>query len=262
MLEIPLTELAENPFQPREDYNREALVELAESIRQNGVIQPVAVCRRGEGYLLISGSRRKKAAEIAGLKTIPAYVLNVKSDAELLELALVENLQREDLNPLELASGYRKLIEECGLTQEEVASKVGKKRSTVTNTLRLLKLPQEIKEGLRREKISMGHARALISVEESEFQIELFHRIISEDMNVRQLEKTISRGRIIRRHKTAEVPKSVNLIDFENRLRRVFATKVNLTARRRGGIIEISYFSDEELERLMEILEAKANSED
>ncbi len=261
ILEIPLEELAENPFQPRQDYERESLIELAESIRQNGVIQPVTVCRRGEGYLLITGARRKKAAKIAGLKTLPAYVLDIKSDAELLELALVENLQREDLNPLELAAGYQRLIDECGMSQEEVAAKVGKQRSTITNTIRLLKLPDTIKEGLRNDKITMGHARALLAVEDEELQLALYHRTLREGINVRQLEKLASRSDILRRKKTAQIAKPPYVVDFENRLRTLYATKVNITPRRRGGVIEINYFSEDELERLMEIMESRNNSD-
>ena len=257
LLEIPVKSITMNPFQPRETINPQALQELADSIRENGIIQPLAVCTKEEGgYQLITGGRRLRAAQMAGLRTVPVVVIEVESDAELLELALVENLQREDLNPLELAQGYRRLIEECGLTQEEVAVKVGKSRPTVTNTLRLLKLPEAIKQGLRTGEISMGHAKALVSVEDADFARSIYLRIIREGLNVRQLERLISKGKpSISKSKSAPA-KNPHYIDIENRLRSIFGTKVSLSPRRKGGIIEITFFSEEDLERLLELLEA------
>ena len=249
-----------NPFQPRETMELQALQELADSIRENGIIQPLAVCVKDEGgYQLIAGGRRLKAAVMAGLRTVPVVVIEVESDAELLELALVENLQREDLNPLELAQGYRRLIEECGLTQEEVAVKVGKSRPTVTNTLRLLKLPETIKDGLRTGKISTGHAKALVSVEDADFARSIYQRILREGLNVRQLEKLISKGKPSISKPKDKPAKNPHYIDIENRLRSLLGTKVSVSPRGKGGIIEITFFSDEDLERVLELLEANAD---
>jgi ParB family chromosome partitioning protein len=238
----------------------QALKELADSIRENGLIQPIAVCRNGDEYRLISGARRLKAAQIAGLNLIQAVVLEVESEAQLLELALVENLQREDLNPLELANGYKRLIDECGLTQEEVAKKVGKERPTITNTLRLLKLPDFIKEALRKNEISAGHAKALVGVEDNDKAVDLCRRIIKEGLNVRQLERLITNLEHTSRKKIA-IGKSSYILEVENRLRKLYGTKINITTRRKGGVIEISYFSQVELERLLEVLETVAEGE-
>jgi ParB family chromosome partitioning protein len=259
-LEIPISAVKENPFQPRLDMDLQALKELADSIRENGLIQPIAVCRNGDEYRLISGARRLKAAQIAGLNLIQAVVLEVESEAQLLELALVENLQREDLNPLELANGYKRLIDECGLTQEEVAKKVGKERPTITNTLRLLKLPDFIKEALRKNEISAGHAKALAGVEDNDKAVDLCRRIIKEGLNVRQLERLITNLEHTSRKKIA-AGKSSYIMEVENRLRKLYGTKINITTRRKGGVIEISYFSQVELERLLEVLETVAEGE-
>ena len=257
MLEAPLSKLKDNPFQPRAEIDPQSLEELSNSIKANGVIQPVAVCRRGDDYILISGARRRRAAEIAGLQSIPAVVLEISSDEELLQLALVENLQREDLNPIELAAGYQRLIEECGLTQEEVAERVGKKRSTIANTLRLLGLPVPIQQGLRNGVISMGHARALAALEDTDVQLALYNRIIKEGMNVRKIEKLASGiAKSVDKGKPLEPETNPYLADIEERLRKSLATKVCINSRgKKGGVIEISYFSDEELERLIEIIE-------
>ena len=255
LLQLSLKSIHQNPFQPRESMAPESLRELADSIRENGVIQPIAVCKRDGVFQLISGARRVKAAEIAGLKTVPAVLLEIESDEQLLELALVENLQREDLNPIELALGYKKLVDEYGLTQEEVAQKVGKGRPTVANTMRLLKLPPKIQQAVRSGELSMGHARALISVEDEGTILSLFNRILKDGMNVRQLEKSISSGKSAGKKKTTGPQTSIYLSDLENRLRSILATKVSISSRRKGGVIEISYFTDDELERLIELLE-------
>jgi len=254
LLYIKPGEIRSNPYQPREGMDAEALGELAESIRENGVIQPIAVCRRDDGYQLISGARRLKAAQMAGLTTIPAFLIEVESDAQLLELAIVENLQREDLNPLEVAQGFKRLMEECGLTQEMVAQKVGKSRPAVANFLRLLKLPGDIRQALREDKISMGHARALLAVEDETEMSKWCRRVIKEGIPVNRLEKLIAE-----RKKVSPLPHSVEeknpyLQDIEDRLRGVYATKVTVIGRKKGGVIEIVYFSEEELERLLEML--------
>ncbi len=260
LLYIKPEEIRLNPFQPREGMDAEALRELAESIKENGVIQPVAVCRKDDGYQLISGGRRLKAAQMAGLSTIPAFLIEVETDAQLLEMAIVENLQREDLHPLEIAQGFRRLMEECGLTQEMVAVKVGKSRPAVANFLRLLKLPGDIKQALREDKISMGHARALLAVEDEKEMSRWCRRAMKEGIPVNRLEKMIAAGKKANPLPHHLVEKNPYLSDIENRLRGIYATKVTVTGRKKGGVIEIAYFSEEELERILEMLE-KANSE-
>ncbi|MBC8204892.1 ParB/RepB/Spo0J family partition protein [bacterium] len=252
---IPLDKISANPFQPRTEMNVEAIKELAQSIEVNGVIQPIAVRRHADGYQLITGARRVTASRMAGLQEIPAVILEIDSEAQMLEIALVENLQREDLNPMELAAGYQRLMTECGVTQEEVARKVGKGRPTVANTLRLLKLPKEIQDALRQDKITMGHARALLSAEDLQIQMTLFRRTMKEGISVRILEKLVSKPRksvkII-----SEYQPNPFITDIEDRLRTSLATRIKLKRNKKGGVIEIYYYSDSELERLVENLES------
>ena len=189
---VEVSKVRPNPYQPRQNFDPESLNELKRSIMEKGVIQPVTVRRVAEGnYELISGERRIRASQEAGLKTIPAYIIKVSSDEEMLELALVENLQREHLNPLEIAVSYQRLIDECRLTQEEVAQKIGKDRTTVTNFLRLLKLPEKIKDSLRKDEISMGHARALIALPDEKVQLRMHERIVKQGLSVRNVESLV-----------------------------------------------------------------------
>lgn len=186
---LPLLQIEVNPFQPRSHFEQQALNELVESIKLHGIIQPVTVRKMGyDRFQLISGERRFRASQLAGLETIPAYV-RVANDQAMLEMALVENIQRENLDAIEIAISYKRLIEECSLTQEQLSEKVSKQRSTVTNYLRLLKLPPEVQLGIREKKISMGHARALINVEKVEDMVEIYHRIIEDDLSVRDVEE-------------------------------------------------------------------------
>ena len=256
LLELELAQIKENPYQPREKMDTDSLRELADSIVENGIIQPLAVCKRNNGYQLIAGARRLKAAKLAGLRKVPAIMIEIESDEQLLELAIVENLQREDLNPIELAQGYKRLIDECGLTQEEVAKKVGKSRPSVANSMRLLKLPNDIQDAVKKGHLTMGHARALVSIEDREEVRSLARRVIREGMNVRTLEKLISREARRGAGDAKEKVKSLHLVDIENRLRSLYATKVNVSPRQKGGVIEFSYFSEDELERLLELLES------
>ena len=256
LLELELAQIKENPYQPREKMDTDSLRELADSIVENGIIQPLAVCKRNNGYQLIAGARRLKAAKLAGLRKVPALMIEIESDEQLLELAIVENLQREDLNPIELAQGYKRLIDECGLTQEEVAKKVGKSRPSVANSMRLLKLPNDIQDAVKKGHLTMGHARALVSIEDREEVRSLARRVIREGMNVRTLEKLISREARRGAGDAKEKVKSLHLVDIENRLRSLYATKVNVSPRQKGGVIEFSYFSEDELERLLELLES------
>ncbi len=181
-----------NPYQPRNDFEEEALKELAESIDKIGIIQPITICKTdGQKFKLISGERRFRAAKINGMKEIPAYIRGADSDEEMLQMALIENIQREDLNPMEVALSFQRFVDEFELTQEELSEKVGKKRSTVANYMRLLKLPLEIQAALRDNKLSMGHARALISVGHADEQLKIFNRIIHKGLSVREVEKIV-----------------------------------------------------------------------
>ena len=256
LLELPIDAVSENPFQPREGMDPESLRELADSIRQNGIIQPIAICKRDNGYQLISGGRRLKAARIAGLRTVPAVLIEIESDAQMLELAIVENLQREDLNPLELAKGYKCLMDEYNLTQEQIAEKVGKQRPTIANFLRLLNLPVVIQQGLKDGVISTGHAKALVAIDDPELQLALYTRTVAEGMNVRRIEKLSRIGGIRKKSPDSEAPDDPYIKDFENRLRTTLATKVKISKKSKGGVIEISFFSDDELVRLVEMLES------
>ncbi len=257
---VEVSKVRPNPYQPRLNFDPESLNELKRSIMEKGVIQPVTVRRVAEGnYELISGERRIRASQEAGLKTIPAYIIKVSSDEEMLELALVENLQREHLNPLEIAVSYQRLIDECRLTQEEVAQKIGKDRTTVTNFLRLLKLPERIKESLRKDEISMGHARALIALPDEKIQLRMHERIVKHGLSVRNVE-TLVRDFGKKPEKKSHSPSSGrsdgSFQSIETRLRQSFGTKVTIRKQQGGGgEIVIEYYNSGDLDRLLDLLE-------
>jgi len=253
--EIEVDRILPNPYQPREDFDQASLEELKRSISEKGVIQPITVRRYESGYQLIAGERRLRVVKELGYRTIPAFIVDVKSDSELLELALVENIQREDLNPIDLARAYQRLIDECHLTQEQVAQKVGKDRTTITNFLRLLKLPSEIKDSVRTGAISMGHARALLSIEDPELQKRVWRKIIKQGLSVRKVEALV---RELSEPKPAPflpvIRKSPYILQAEEKFREVFGTQVRIHPKKDGGKIEIEYYSQEDLERLLEIV--------
>lgn len=254
---IPLDRIERNPYQPRADFDAASLDELARSIREKGVIQPITVRRHGDAYQLISGERRVRAARDAGLAHIPAYIIRVATDEEMLELALVENLQREHLNPVEIAISYRRLIDECSFTQEEVARRIGKDRTTVTNSLRLLKLPEEIQDALRHGSLTSGHARALIAIENEAMQLHLFHRITRDELSVREVERLV-RGKSPRRpaRPSPAVTANTHLSNVEERIRRILGTKVTVRPLQNGrGEIVLEYYSSDDLSRLVELVE-------
>lgn len=256
---IPIAKITPNPFQPREEFHRAALDELKQSIIEKGVIQPITVRPNGEGFQLISGERRLRAATEAGFKEIPAYVIEVHSDREMLELALIENIQRERLNPIEIALGYHKLIEECDLTQEQVSQRVGKDRSTVANFLRLLKLPDPIQASLRGGEISMGHARALINLDDNEAQLDIWRQAVKDKYSVRKVESLVNKyGRQKgepKKKPVKEEPKSIDAAQVETQLRERLATKVKLHHTKKGsGEIIIEYYSVDDLERLLDLI--------
>jgi ParB family transcriptional regulator, chromosome partitioning protein len=258
-IRIQLSLIQRNPFQPRADFSPAALDELRASIQEKGVIQPITVRRIEGGYQLISGERRVRAAREAGLRTIPAFILAVATDEEMLELALIENLQREQLNPIEIGISYRRLMDDCGLTQEEVAQRIGKERSTVTNFLRLLKLPDEIQVAVRRGEITGGHARALLAFDEKPRQMSAFHKIVTRGLSVREVEAMVRKdakgggGKAARpRHAASSALSSV-----EDRLRRLLGTKVQIRHGSGGkGEIVIEYYSSDDLDRLIEVFES------
>ena len=246
-----------NPKQPRRDFDEQALQELSQSIKLHDIIQPVTVAKMGKKYQLIAGERRFRASKMAGLKDIPAYVRSA-NDQELLELALLENLQRENLNAIEIALSYKRLMEEVSLTQEQVADRMGKERSTVTNYIRLLKLPPDIQVAVRNAKLTMGHARTLIGVENVEQQLFIFGEIMKNGLSVRQTEELVRRvnhtdkGNAKKPAKNTLPPAYQRIQD---NLATHFSTKVNLDRSKNGkGSINIEFYSDEELDSILEKL--------
>jgi ParB family transcriptional regulator, chromosome partitioning protein len=257
---LEISRIRPNPLQPRADFDPQALDELKESIREKGVIQAVTVRRAEDGmYELISGERRIRAATEVGLLLIPAYVIEVSTPLEMLELALIENLQREHLNPIEIAISYQRLMNDVGLTPDDVGKKVSKDRTTVVNFLRLLRLPQKIQESLRKGGLTMGHARALAGLTEEMLQLRIFDRIVKKDLNVRQTEKLVREA-----GKTAAKPKSParrpydsNVTDLAEHLQRVLGTRVRIQRQGEGrGEIQVEFYSDDDLGRLFDLLKS------
>ncbi len=264
---VPMLKIAQieaNPFQPRSHFEEEALLELSESIRKHGIIQPVTVRKMGyDKYQLISGERRFRASQIAGLTEVPAYI-RIANDQAMLEMALVENIQRENLDAIEVAISYKRLIDECNLTQEELSNKVSKQRSTITNFLRLLKLPIEIQLGVRERKISMAHARTLINIEDKETQLALFEAISEQDLSVRQVEEMV---KSLNEKEPDEVlvniaPKAKKLIELSGEHKKIagelkskFSKRTELKRLPSGkGKIIIPFNSDEDLNKLLGML--------
>lgn len=256
---IPIEEIRPNPYQPRnfkdEALNSAEFLELIASIKEKGVLQPVVVRRRADGYELVLGERRWRAAKAAGLKTIPAIVRSA-DEREMLEMALVENLMREDLNPIEEAMGYKNLIEHFGLTHEDVARRMGRDRSTITNALRLLSLPFKVRDALAAGKITPGHARALLTLNSRREQVELCERIIAEGLSVRTVERLCGE----RKPKKAQEPKEkeVHIQELEMNLQEYLGTKVTIIPPRKSGAspgkIIIDFFSPEDLDRLLKLI--------
>lgn len=254
--EIAITQIEVNPFQPRTEFDQEAVQELAASIQQLGIIQPLTVRKLGyDKYQLISGERRFRASQLAGLEKIPAYI-RIANDQEMLEMALVENIQREQLNAIEVALSYKRLMEECKLTQERMSERVGKKRSTVTNYLRLLKLPTEIQAGLRDGKISMGHARALVNVSNSETQLNIFHDTVTNGFSVRDVEQIVkdfgeSGYKRISRTRRKTLP-SFEYQKLANDISHQIGSEVKLKVNKSGkGKLEIPFKTEEELQAII-----------
>ncbi|MFP4370547.1 MAG: ParB/RepB/Spo0J family partition protein [Candidatus Kapaibacterium sp.] len=265
-LEIDISKVKTNPYQPRMDFDRQALTELRESIEKHGLIQPITVRKAMDGYELVSGERRLRACNELNMERIPAYIMDVKSDAHMLELALIENIQRENLNPVDIANGYQRLIEECNYTQEQVARQVGKDRSTVTNFIRLLRLPEKIQEYLRAKEISMGHARAIVGLSSKEEMLFVGDSIIKKGLSVRAAErmvKDIISGKLKigddqkpEKKKVVSPETEVILRDTENRLRHSFGTQVKITPKSKdSGKIEIEFYSHDDFERIIDLFD-------
>jgi ParB family chromosome partitioning protein len=267
VINVLIESLVPNPYQPRKAFNDESLGELADSIKTKGILQPIIVESNGDGsYTIISGERRVRASKLCGLETVPA-ILGTFSVVEKLENALIENIQREELKPIEEATGYKKLIDTFNLSQEEIALKVGKSRSTVANMLRLLKLPKSMKEALSDGTLTQGHARAILSVDKPENQELLFRSIVDELLSVREAEHLA--GRLNRGIKTGPKKKAKprpgekripELADIEQKLITALGTKVEVKGSSEKGRIEISYYSMEDLERITEIIQSEEKS--
>ena len=253
--EIPVERCSPNPHQPRERFDPEAELALTTSVRERGVLQPILVTPDEQGgYRIVAGERRWRAARSAGLQTIPAVVRRI-GGREMVELALVENLQREDLNAIEEARGYRELTEDFGLSQAEIAEEVGKDRSTVANVLRLLELPAEVQELIEEGRLSMGHARALLAVDDVREQIRLAREVEARGLSVRQVEAHVRRARTGRRRRAARSVTSPGVRFLEEELQRALGTRVRILEGPRGsGRIEVAYHSSEEFERLQSLL--------
>jgi ParB family chromosome partitioning protein len=259
MTEIPIEEIEVNPFQPRSHFDQESLLELAESIHVHGIIQPITVRKLSQHqYQLISGERRFQASKLAELKTIPAYI-RAANDQQMLEMALIENIQRENLNAIEIALSYQRLMSECNLKQEELGERVGKNRTTVTNYLRLLKLPPDIQIAVRDNKLSMGHARAIINVENADQQLYIFKRTLADELSVRKVEDLV---RSLAMEKSASKtereatssPASKEIGQLQSKLSSHFGTRVVVKSDGKKGDIRIPFLSVEDLNRILDIL--------
>ncbi|MBS0010456.1 MAG: ParB/RepB/Spo0J family partition protein [Bacteroidales bacterium] len=263
-LELDIDAIELNPFQPRTRFDEQALEELASSISKLGIVQALTVRERGENkYQLIAGERRLKAARMAGLKTVPAYI-RTADDQAMLELALVENIQREDLDAMEIAISYQRLIEECNLTQEQMSERVGKQRSTVANYLRLLKLPAEIQLGIKNKQLTMGHARALINIQDPGQQIKVYYRIIDDGLSVRRTEELVRKLQMNKLKDPDKNQKKKQLNkdfqDLSGHLSKLFRSDVQFRINEKGkGKIVIQFDNNEQMERILEVLD-KLNS--
>jgi ParB family chromosome partitioning protein len=260
LLEIDVNLIRPNPYQPRLEFDAVALQELKSSIEENGVIQPITVRRMNDHYELISGERRLRAVAEIGLDRVPCYIRQIETKQQMLELAIIENVQRERLNPIEQAQAYQRLIDECNLTQDEVAQKIGKDRSTITNIIRLLKLPDVIQDSVRKNEISMGHARSLLAITGEKIQKSLCRKIVKEGLSVRRVEKLIKETLEKSKGRRKEAPRrSVFVQKMEDNLREILGTKVIIRPKKEGGIIEVDFYSPEDLSRLIELFDQIEN---
>lgn len=254
LLEVLVSQIAPNPYQPRQAFDEGSLTELTRSVEQHGVVQPLLVTRVGDRYRLIAGERRFRAAQRAGLQKVPVVVKELARETDALELALIENIQREDLNPMEEALAYQQLHEEFGLTQEEISRRVGKERSTVANFLRLLKLPERVKSLVAAGKLSMGHARALLAVSSPRHLEELAEKVMRRSLNVRQTELLTAAPR---KRNEEGAPKDIFTRDAEEKLTRILRTRVAIERKKRGGKIVVHFSGEDDLIRIYEDLSGR-----
>jgi ParB family transcriptional regulator, chromosome partitioning protein len=252
--EVSINEIRPNPYQPRKEFEQSAIEELAQSIKEHGIIQPLIVRKSIKGYELVAGERRLRAAKVAGLKEVPV-VVKAYTDQQLMEIALIENLQRENLNPLEEAEAYDKLISHHDYTQEQLAQKIGKSRPHVANMLRLLQLPEKIRKMVSAAELSMGHSRALLGVTDKKVQQQLANDVVEKGLSVRQLEELVKQLNVSRETKKKKPTKNEPvLIEMEERLRSRFGTSVKIKKGSKRGKIEIDFYSQEDLERIIDML--------
>ncbi|MDQ0903051.1 MULTISPECIES: ParB/RepB/Spo0J family partition protein [unclassified Paenibacillus] len=261
VIQIPLSQLRANPYQPRKNFNEDSIRELADSIKEHGVIQPIIVRKVLKGYEIIAGERRFRASQVTGIATIPAVERNF-SDQQVMEIALIENVQREDLNAMEIAFAYQGIIDQFSLTQEELSAKVGKSRSHIANFLRLLQLPESIKQYVSRGTLSMGHARAIVGVKDDKVKKELAETTISKQWSVRELEEAVKTleetpGQEKERSKQKEKNRDPYINQAEDQLRDIYRTTVKIKHQQDKGRIELLYYSKDDLNRLLELLQGK-----
>lgn len=255
--ELPIDGILPNPFQPRKRFDESKLEELGESIRQHGIVQPLVVRQKGNSYELVVGQRRLQAARIVGLEKVPVVVRHFE-DIEMVQVALIENLQREELNPMEEAEAYNQLVEEFGMTQEELAKVLGRSRPTITNTLRLLNLSPEVQAIVSRGTITMGHARALLAITDLRLQRKLCAHVVEKQLSVRETEELVRKvaatGELHKPKVKSEQRKDPHIIEIEGKLRRALGTQVRVRQGRKKGKIEIEYYNDEDLERILSLM--------
>ena len=252
---VKINDIKPNPDQPRRDFDKKSLEELSLSIKNKGVITPITLRKNGKHYEIIAGERRWRAAKKANLKSIPAYVLNIKNNSEMMQVALIENIQREDLNAIEEAEGYAILNSKYGLSHDEIANTIGKKRTTISNTLRLLKLPPEIRQSIREGKISAGHGRAILQKKTVSAMQSFWKKIINDSLSVRAAEAIVKPLGKVKKIRRVNVKKG-SAKGIEDKLIEIFGTKVKLKPSQVGGSIEIVYFSDDDLERILDLLQS------
>ncbi len=252
---INVKDIKPNPNQPRHDFDNKSLDELSNSIKEKGLITPITIRELDKGYEIVAGERRWRASKLAKLKAIPAYVINIDSDAEMMEMALVENIQREDLNPIEEAEGYAVLNSKYSLTHNDIAKTIGKKRTTISNALRLLNLPPEIRKSIRTRQITAGHGRAILQKKSISSMKTMWKKIINESLSVRSAEELVKPKVKNKKIKKIIIPKGP-VRAIENQLIEIFGTKVKLKPAQIGGSIEIIYFSDDDLERIIDLLQS------
>jgi ParB family chromosome partitioning protein len=248
---ISLDQIAPNPMQPRHDFEVGRLEELATSLKQNGVLQPLVVKREGSNFVIVAGERRYRAARLANLNEIPVVIIDDVDNTRMLELALIENIHRDDLNPIEKAGAYRRLMEECGLTQQELSDRIGKSRTAVANQLRLLTLPASIQDMIKAGKLTEGHARALLSLPTEEQMIELAGKIASDSLSVRDVEQRTKKKP---RQQTTQRQVRPEIADIESQLREMLGTSVKIVPGKKRGRIEIEFYGEEDLDRIWGLL--------